>query len=108
MLASEVFTKGASAVIETVSVTPPTSITGSTRALRFTSRKIPTWLNFLKPGALTSTRYVPKGRALKTYLPDSSATRVRVKLVSCCVTVISTPGTTAPVESVTVPNIEDE
>src|SRR5262245_22920680 len=36
-----VFTKGASPVIETVSVTPPTSITGSTRALRFTSSTIP-------------------------------------------------------------------
>src|SRR4030095_5110523 len=56
---------------------------------------------------LASTRYVPKGRAVKTYFPDSSATTVRVKLVSCCVTLISTPGTTAPVVSVTVPKMEE-
>src|SRR5262245_8824621 len=65
-------------------------------------------MNFLKPCAVASTRYVPKGSALKMYFPDSSARTVRLKLVSCCVTLISTPGTTAPVVSVTVPKMEED
>ena len=56
MPASLVLTSGASATTEMLSAMLPTSSTGSTLAVRLTSSTIPVCTNFLKFGALISTR----------------------------------------------------
>ena len=54
---------------------------------------------------MASNRYGPVGRFGRTYEPLASVTTVRVAPVSVCVAVTVTPGSTAPLSSVTRPFI---
>jgi hypothetical protein len=58
-----------------------------------------------KPCRDTCSLYGPVGRFGNRYAPVSSVTAVRVTLVSTCVTVTVTPGSTAPLSSRTAPLI---
>src|SRR5262244_835243 len=58
-----------------------------------------------KPGRDASSRYGPTGKFANTYAPVSAVTTERVAVVSVFVTFTSTPGSTAPVVSRTVPDI---
>ena len=57
----------------------------------------------LKPGSSAFTSYVPGTSRSFTYKPDSLVTTVSDVLRSTLVIVTVAPGTTPPVESVTMP-----
>ena len=100
-----VSTRGASATTETTSVTPPGSITASTRALRPTSRAMPVWVNPLKPVRLTSSLYWPTGSSRSAYCPAESVVVLRANCVPRLVAVTIAVGTAAPDVSLTLPRI---
>ena len=59
----------------------------------------------LKPCSVASRRYGPTGRFGSRNCPSASVTALRLRPVSVCVTVTSTPGSTPPLPSFTVPLI---
>ena len=71
--------------------------------LPFTCKTIPVCTNVRKPVSAASNRYGPSARFDNTYDPVSFVTAVRTTAVSIYVAVTSTPGSTAPVWSRTVP-----
>jgi hypothetical protein len=64
---------------------------------------MPLTMNVLKPGCLDVTRYLPAFRVGASYVPALLLVMVRVAFVPSLVTSMATPGTTAPLESVTLP-----
>src|SRR5438094_928112 len=66
---------------------------------------MPDCANVRNPGSAASSLYGPNGRLGKTYSPASFETVILLIPVSVCVAVISTPGSTAPLGSWTVPLI---
>ncbi len=66
---------------------------------------MPVCWKVLNPDSIACRRYGPIGRLVKVKLPFSSVTDEREKLVWVCVALTSTPGSTPPLESRTVPVI---
>src|SRR5262249_50556657 len=100
-----VSTNAALAWTSTCSLTWPTSRTGLITGLALTFSSIPDCTNVRNPGKAASSLYGPIGRFGNTKEPVSFETACRVTPVCVCVAVISTPGKTAPVWSLTVPLI---
>src|SRR5690242_3322568 len=74
-----------------------------TEGLLLTCRMMPVCTNDRKPGKAASNLYGPNGKLGKVYDPVSFVTVCRLRPVSVCVAVISTPGKTAPLLSWTAP-----
>jgi hypothetical protein len=79
----------------------------SRRALVLMFSSIPFCTNSLKPFAEAVNSYVPVGRLGKLNKPSCPVTVLDTAFVPTEVAVMSTPGTTAPLGSVTVPLIDE-
>src|SRR5262249_6247004 len=66
---------------------------------------IPSCFNVLNPGSSKVTPYVPGGTAGKRYSPSGFVTAVCTPIIAGLLTVTVTPGSTAPLESATLPLI---
>ena len=100
-----VATRGVSPVTSMVSEIWPTSIFTSTRRRASTCNRSLSSFSFLKPGSSAVTEYSPTINSGTTQSPVSFVTAVRLWFVPLLVTVMATPGNTAPLESLTVPRI---
>src|SRR5258708_34947742 len=98
-------TVDACVVTVTVSATPDSFIEGVSRADSPTLTATFSCTSVAKPGSLYVTVYRPGGTCRPTNRPSRSVTRVRVKFVSTLRSSTVTPGSTAPLESVTTPSI---
>src|SRR5512138_116816 len=96
-------TSGAAPSTVTDSASVPTPSTGLITSAAPTCITIPVCTYVRKPCSIASMRYGPTGRFVRTYDPLSLVTSLRVNPVSVCVTVTVTPGSTAPLSSVTRP-----
>ena len=100
-----VSTSGAAPSTETVCSRLPSSIlTGMTGLLPTWSTR-PVCEKVRNPESVASRRYGPVGRLSSAYEPVASVTASRRKPVSVCRAITVTPGSTAPLESATVPLI---
>ena len=97
-----VLTPSLTAVTSTASCRPPIASFGST-CTTWSALTLTSWLYFLKPCIVTSTRYWPGSTTGKTNSPFASVTTSRVKPVFTFVRVTVAPGRTAPLVSATVP-----
>src|SRR5215472_9421440 len=101
-MVSEV-TTGAAAVISTTSVLDATRSAKFCCTVRPTSSTILSAATLCIPDELTVTRKTPTGSDGTTYTPAESDSALRSSPVATLRTTILAPGTTAPLESVTVP-----
>src|SRR5215469_6708725 len=98
-----VFRDTVSAVTCTVSLVAPAASTTSTVGVTLTSTVTFDCTPLLNPDASTATSYLPGVRPLKEYVPALLVTVFWGTDVAWLVTVTLAFGTTAPLESVTVP-----
>src|SRR3984957_18803667 len=103
MLEVAVSTKGTPAVTSTVVVTLPAS---SFKLISWTceTSRVKSAVAVLKASFLISTWYLPAGKALTTYSPESLVSAVTVRAVPVLVTVTAAWSMTAPLASLIVPN----
>ena len=104
-VACEVSTSGASPVTVTASSTAPTAIVTSTRAVSLTRTVMPSRVVVLNPGSVALTLYRPGASSGTAKKPSAPVTTTRVWVVPWLTTSTVTPGTTAPVSSLTTPVI---
>ena len=93
----------ASPTTSMISTAVPSCISTSNRATSFISSEMPACTKSLNPGTDTLNSYTPGIMFAKVYRPDSLLLVRRTALVCREVSVISTPGMTAPWGSITVP-----
>src|ERR1043166_1256219 len=99
-------TSGDSPVTVTVSATAPTFISALIAAVKLASTSTPSRLIVPKPGSVKLTAYVPTGRLTTAYAPAPSVVTERTFSIKAGLeTSTDTPGSTAPVASLTVPAI---
>jgi len=104
MVAFSVSTSGATPATVVISETVPNSSVKSTRTDCWTCNSR-SRVAVLNPSSSLFTVYVPGGSAGKSNRPTSLVVAVRVALVALLTTVTVTPGITAPVPSLTAPEI---
>src|ERR671923_173257 len=92
-----------SAVTSMVSLACPTVRIRSTFGLAFTCTRMSFASAFLNPFASASTWYVPGFKLVALYTPALFVFQTVTTAVSTLVTVTVAPGTTAPLESLTIP-----
>src|ERR1700685_4010735 len=102
MLEVAVSTKGTPAVTSTVVLTLPAS---SFKLISWTceTSRVKSAVAVLKASFLISTWYLPAGKALTTYSPESLVSAVTVRAVPVLVTVTAAWSMTAPLASLIVP-----
>src|SRR5262245_40823500 len=101
--ASSVCTTAFSATTSTDSLTEPRFNVTSTRAVVPAFRITPSTFDVWNPCNVASMRYVPGGRFVALYVPDSDDTTLLAALVAVLMTTINAPGTAAFEESITTP-----
>src|SRR5712691_12752383 len=93
------------AATSTLCETSPTTKLRSTVMRAPATKSFPVFLSVLKPDCSAITLYTPTGRSLATKYPLESVVVCLTSFVSSLTTVIFTPATEPPCESVTVPAI---